>query len=367
MNSLVSISRKDNKSLEQLATEIITIKKTLRLGTTSLTPLNYSEEMIKFFADPSYNPQYIYRQQNLANFSKILNDFKLKVEVLTIPEDLKEHIMEFLDDQNNLYLTKKSIGGKDFSLNAHNLFDWGTDRLDLLLANTPDVQFKMHIKHKLKNAQDIKIRFEKTLARYNIKSFTVKIDTFSPHIVNVGYNTIGIGSEIKRFECNVDRLVVHEIESHVLQTENTKNSPTALTEFTKYGNQNLYGEGLAIYNEITTRKITPSAFEIYYYRIKAVRLLYKSFSEIYSTLVENLNPQRAFIMTYRVKRGMADTSQPGGFPKDASYLLGYHEVANLMAQKYSRKLLYATKSPVLSTILDKYHLLDTKKVLVPRF
>ena len=209
-------------------------------------------------------------------------------------------------------------------------------------------------------------RFEKALARYSIKSFQINVNDFAPHMINVGYNIINIGSEIKRFECNVDRLVVHEIESHVLQTQNTKNSHTALAEFTKYGNQNLYGEGLAIYNEITTRKITPSAFEMYYYRIKAVRNLHKSFSEIYELLLENLNPQRAFIMTYRVKRGMRDTSQPGGFPKDAAYLLGYHEIENLIGEKYPRKLLYATRSPILSTILDKYGLIDTKKVITPR-
>lgn len=366
MKLLNSHPIQDVDRLEILAKEIIGIKKTLRLGNTSLTPLNYSEEMAKFFANPSYNPQYIYKSQNLPDFAKEIDDYKLRVEKLSIPEDLKQHILEFLDDQKDLYKTKMSIGEEMFSENVHKLFDWGTDRLDLLLTNTPNVEFKLHIKHKLKNAQDIKKRFEKALARYSIDSFQINVNDFAPHMINVGYNIINIGSEIKRFECNVDRLVVHEIESHVLQTQNTKNSHTALAEFTKYGNQNLYGEGLAIYNEITTRKITPSAFEMYYYRIKAVRNLHKSFSEIYELLLENLNPQRAFIMTYRVKRGMRDTSQPGGFPKDAAYLLGYHEIENLIGEKYSRKLLYATKSPILSTILDKYGLIDTKKVITPR-
>ncbi len=367
MKSSNKHSISDLEKLETIAKEIITIKKTLRLGNTSLTPLNYAEEKEKFFADPSYNPQFVYRTQDLPDFASEIDDYKLRVDALEIPGDLKQHVLEFLDDQIELYKTKLSVGQEEFSENVHNLFDWGTDRLDLLLTNTPNVEFKLHIKHELKNAEDIKKRFEKTLARYNIDSFKINVNDFAPHMINVGYNLINIGSEIKRFECNVDRLVVHEIESHVLQTENTKNSHTALAEFTKYGNQNLYGEGLAIYNEITTRKITPSAFEMYYYRIKAVRNLHKSFSEIYELLLENLNPQRAFIMTYRVKRGMTDTSRPGGFPKDACYLLGYHEIENLRAEKYPRKLLYATKSPILSTILDKYGLIDTKKILVPRF
>ena len=165
MQSLDIIHVKDKEKLEELATEIIEIKKILRLGTTSLTPSNYSEEMEKFFSRASYNPQYIYKKQHLPDFTKIIDDFKLRIKKLSIPEDLKDHILEFLNDQNNLYLTKKSIGTPDFSTNAHNLFDWGTDRLDLLLTNTPNVEFKMHIKHKLKNAEDIKKSFEKAQRR----------------------------------------------------------------------------------------------------------------------------------------------------------------------------------------------------------
>ena len=362
-----TISEKTRQQLEKLAKVIIEIKKSLRIGTKSLTPLNYMEEMEKFFKSVTYNPLYIYKVQDLPNFTEKINALKLQVDTITIPKDLKEYILDYLDDLYNLYLTKSSIGKNDFSKNAHDLFDWGTDKLDLLLSKTPDVEFKMFMKHKIRDAKEIKKRFEKVLSLYNITSFNIEIDYFSPHIINVGYKNIGIGCEIRRFECNVDRLVVHEIESHVLQTENTKNSPTELAELVKYSDQNLFGEGLAIYNEITTRKITPSAFEIYYFRIKAVRMLSKSFREIYSTLSEVLNPQRAFVMTYRIKRGMADTSFPGGFPKDASYLLGFHEIETLIAEKYPKKLLYATKSPVLSTLLLKYGLINMKNIITPRF
>lgn len=362
-----SVPQDEFVKLEKIASEIIKTKRELHIGTASLTPLNYIEEMDKFFSSNTYNPQYVYKKREFPDISKKIEEYKKAIDTLHIPADLKEHILEFLTDQKTLYFTKKSIGTSEFTLHAHNLFNWGTDRLDLLLTNTPKVEFKMHIKHKLQDAHTIKSRFEKSLKKYKIDGFGVKIDTFSPHIVNVGQHTVYIGSEIKRFECNIDRLVVHEIESHVLQTENIKRSKTILTEFANYGNMHLYSEGLAIYNEIVTRKITPSAFEMYYYRIKAVRNLQKSFREIYELLLENLPSNRAFIMTYRVKRGLADTSMPGGFPKDASYLLGFHEIENLINEKYPKKLLYATKSPVLSTLLAKYDLLDLQNLYTPRF
>ncbi len=362
----ILVTDSSKKKIETLAHEIIDLKKLLRIGTTSLTPLNYQEEMDKFNSLASYNPTYIYKTQNLPDVGKMIDDFKKRADGLDVPQDIKDHVLDFLDDQKKLYDTKLSIGTEAFSENAHKLFDWGTDRLDMILTNTPAVEFKMHIKHKMVDALGIKAKFEKVLAKYKIDGFEVRIDEFSPHMISVGYKSISIGNAIKRFECNVDRLVVHEIESHVFQTQNMKISPSPLAEFTKYGNQNLYSEGLAVYNEITTRKITPSAFEMYFYRIKAVRLLDKSFREIYETLCENLDPNRAFVMTYRVKRGMTDTSLPGGYPKDASYLLGFHEIENLVAENYPKKLLYATKSPILSTLLHKHGLLDMDKILVPK-
>jgi hypothetical protein len=363
----ILVTDSNRQQLQELSQEIIEIKKTLRLGTTSLTPLNYQEEMDNFNSSASYSPIYIYKQPELPDFSKMIDEFKLKADRLDVPDDIKEHIFQFLEDQNNLYLTKSSIGTEAFSEHAHRLFDWGTDRLEIILANTPAVEFTMYIEHKLVDAYAIKEKFVEALSKYNLTDFEVRVDEFSPHIVSVGYKSVSIGAAVKRFECNVDRLIVHEIESHAIQTQNMKNSPTPLSEFVKYGNQHLYGEGLAVYNEITTRKITPSAFEIYFNRIKAVKLLDKSFREIYESLCEDLDPKRAFVMTYRVKRGMHDTAQPGGFPKDASYLLGYHEVENLVLENYPKKLLYATKSPILSLLLHKHGLLDLDNVLIPKF
>lgn len=360
------IDPKEIQKLEILATEIREINKILHLGTKSLTPLNYKEELEKFNSSASYNPIYLYKNQNLPDVSKKIDGFKVRLEKIAVPDDLKNHIFEYLEDKRGLYITKKSIGTESFSENVHRLFDWGSDRLDLLLTNTPKVEFKLDITHFIQDAKVIKKRFEKALKKYEITSFKVKINEFSPHIIYVGYRSVHIGNEIKRFECNVDRLIVHEIESHVLQMENTKRTATPLAELTKYGNQILYGEGLAIHNEISTRKITPSAYEMYFYRIKAVRLLDKSFREIYETLCENLDPNRAFVMTYRVKRGLKDTAEPGGFPKDASYLLGYHEIENLIRDGYPLKLLYATKTPVLSSLLHKYGIIDLKKVLIPK-
>ncbi len=361
------LSNSTLQQLKKLAKEIIENKKELKLGTTSLTPINYTEEMNKFFKSDSYNPIFKYRKNKLGNFKKRISDLKKQTYSTQMPDDIKEHFLSILDEQEILYQTKNSIGKEKFSNNAHKLFDWGTDRLDTLLTTTPKVTFHLYTSHIMQDAPIIKKRFQETLNEYGIKSFKPEIDSFTTHIIAVGYKKIKVGSAIKRFECNVDRLIAHEIESHVLQVENIKRSHNPILELSKFGNEKLFTEGLAVYNEITTRVVTPSAFETYYNRIKAVRLLNKSFREIFETLARDLPLKKAYVMTYRVKRGLRHTKEPGGFPKDAAYLLGFHEVENLINEGFDKKLLYATKSPILTQILKKYNLIDEKKILTPKF
>lgn len=367
MNGEDLIPEKELQKVENLAIKIIEVKKKLLLGSSTLAPLNYTTEREKFFQSKTYNPKFIYRDQKNPDLLKKIDEYKIEADKLNIPQSLKQHILDFLDDQRNLYVVKTTVGKNNFSENAHRLFNWGTDRLDMILTNTPKVEFLMDFEHVLEDAPTIKKRFRNVLEKYGIEGFKVIIDNESPHIISVGYKNISIGKDIKRYACNVDRLIIHEIESHVIQTYNMKQNPSPLAELYKYSNKHLYGEGLAIYNEIKQRKITPSAFETYFYRIMAVRNLDKSFRQIYEMLCENLSPKKAFVMTYRVKRGMADTSAPGGFPKDASYLLGYHEIETLFAEGYPEKLMYATKSPVLSTILHKNGLINLDEIVVPKF
>ena len=237
MSDKKSIHPNHLQKIEELALHINQFKKSLNIGTSSLTPLNYQEEYDKFFASSTYNPKYVYKKREYPDIAAAIDRYKEDFLNIPMPYDLQDHIQEFLDDLKILYFTKKSIGTDDFTTHASRLFDWGSDRLDILLSSTPKVQFTMDIEHKIRDANFIKERFEKTLVKYGITSFKVNLDTFSPHIINVGYQNIYIGSAIKRFECNIDRLIVHEIESHVLQMENTKKARTGLAGFAKYGNQ----------------------------------------------------------------------------------------------------------------------------------
>jgi len=361
------ISEKTKQNLLTIAERISVIKNKLMLSSSSLTPVNYAEEMDKFMHSDTYNPHYTYRDPIYNDYEDEYSQIRQEIKKLQLPVDLNEHLEDIIRESETMYKAKISIGTSEFATNVSQLFNWGKDRLDLLLSNTPKVQFQLHNAHRLQDASKIRSRFLDVLASYNITDLPIVIDDFSAHIISITPSAIKIGNKVLRYECNVDRLIVHEIESHALQIVNVKRNANQLTDLTKYANKDLYSEGLAVYNEITTRSITPEAYQTYYNRIHAVRLLHKSFREIFETLGKDLPLHKAFITTYRVKRGMGETKEPGGFPKDAAYLLGYHEIESLISDGFSKKLLYATKSPVLTTLLNKYGLIDTKNLITPKF
>src|SRR5690606_1229491 len=124
----------------------------------------------------------------------------------------------------------------------------------------------------LYSAEEIAEIFRDVLKKkYNITNYGVEIDHFNDHTIRVGARRIILGGKVKRFKKSIDRLIIHEIESHVLQKFNTQNSP--IRTLIPLGDRTLYGEGLAVYNEVTGEKITETMYSLYSLRLKAVRLL----------------------------------------------------------------------------------------------
>lgn len=362
------ISEEDNNSLNDIAYRAVQIKKSLTLGTTTLTPLNYNEEREKFFASSTYNPHFIYHTGDHRLFRDELNDLLSLTDLLTIPSDFKFYLQDYLINLHFLNITLRSVGTSTFAQAAHALFDWNIVDADSLMKLFSDFPFSEPKDAQLYNAEMIKLEFEHVLLNvYGITDFSIQIDTFCHNIIRAGYKKVTIGSGIRRAKNNVDRLIVHEIESHVLQTYNIKQCKNPLLELSKYNDAILYSEGLAVYNEVMTQTLTRSSLETYYYRLKAVSMLHKSFREIYTYLAKSLPEEKAYLITYRVKRGMGDTSLPGGFPKDAGYLQGFKKVHEYMKNGGSLHDLYHTKTPGLTSLLRAHNLLPEKLHIIPRF
>ncbi len=358
----------EHQQLFDFAQDCLTLRKSLVLGTTTLTPLNYEEEREKFFLSKTYNPIFTYRTFNLSPSTKTLLALHQRLKKLTIPKELKKYLKEYLENLALLEKTIQAVGTDEFAYYAKQLLQVKDFEIEKTLHTLPKISFQETKESTLYDAHAIAEKFEDILeSRYDINTIKIKIDHFSDNIIRAGTKSIVIGSKVKRYPQNVDRLIVHEIESHVLQNYNMTLLDNPLLFLSHYHEALLFGEGIAVYNEIHSDTITKEAFETYYYRLKAVSMLDKSFREIYDYLVQFMSEDKAYIITYRVKRGMQHTEAAGGFPKDASYLLGYQAVKNYIASGSKLEFLYLAKVPTLLTLLLRHNLLSKAPVVLPQF
>src|SRR3989344_5993275 len=279
---------KDNKQkLLEFTHTCNKLRQKLLFGTTSLTPINLEEEKIKFFASPTHNPIFIYKKFDATKADTLLKNLKQQLKTLKIPYDLRIYLQDYLKDLKLLEKTKLAIGTDDFAFYAKKLFKIHEYDIHKTLLSLPSIDFDKHESKKLYNAYEIADIFEDVLHnQYNLDHFTVRIDEHARHTIWTGNTTINIGSDILRYDHNVARLIVHEIESHALQRYNLSLYNNPFIKLVPYREASLYGEGLAVYNEIMTGTITKKAYNQYVYRSKAVSMLSLSFREIFNYLTQ---------------------------------------------------------------------------------
>lgn len=359
---------KNSNDLYEIALIGGQIRNELMVSSTPLTPVNLEEETEKFLKSTKYNPQFVYKKPELKRYDIIIDNLERKAELLDLPDDLFFHIIEYLNHLRLLYHARHSIGRPTFPVYAKLVFNWDILTPEDIIKEIPKTKFEKEDKTQLRNAIEIVNQLQNVIdKRYGIPNFRVRINNFSRNLIFVNFETIDIGKDIKRFQNNVERLIVHEVESHVIQNYNMRTSNNPLRTMSKFSVSELYSEGLAVYNEINTKTITKKSFDNYYFRLKAANHLHLSFRELLEMLIaDGLSIKHAFNITYRAKRGMADTSKPGGFPKDSAYLLGYKAVLDYLKHNPERNMYYA-KNPNLTNLLLKYNLVGKKKLLIPKF
>src|SRR5262249_26213535 len=120
------------------------------------------------------------------------------------------------------------------------------------------------------------------------------------------------------------RLLIHEVETHVLRAANGYLQPYGIFGAAVIPGYLATEEGLALVNEERAGYIDKPRLRILAARVIASHLArLVSFREIYDQLIAyRLDPEDAWITVKRVKRGLGDTSKPGGYIKDHVYLWG---------------------------------------------
>lgn len=254
---------------------------------SDLIPTNLNEEKEKFFNNNSYNPQFIYKNE-------------------ISEEDLYRHGKP---NKKFLEISNKILQQTYFNRNEQDLFMMEGSIVSQSYVNTSINTFlQMHYLHK-----KYKVAWSSSfISRASINSKTLKLR------LPTDFRKEGLIG-----------MLYHEIGTHAMRNINYEQQPWFRRK-KKFGFSNYLRteEGLASLHSLMphTHK---SAFipAIRHYAVSCAQEM--SFAETWNKLGRFVqDAERRWMITLRQKRGLKDTSKPGGFTKDLVYFEGMIETWN---------------------------------------
>ncbi len=142
---------------------------------------------------------------------------------------------------------------------------------------------------------------------------------------------------------DIARLVVHEIEVHATRATNGEAQPLKLFATGLPGSLETE-EGLALYAEECSGAASPGTAWRQGVVVQAVDWARRlGFRELYERIADEAAPGLAWGVSERLKRGLADPSQPGVYAKDVVYYRGVRKVRRWVEQGNPIRNLYVGK------------------------
>lgn len=309
---------------------------------TSVNPANGRSEQEKFLAHARngerYNPRYEYVRPRrdlaaarAALASMVFDDTPLGQVFAGVAEETTKRLRMI-----------ESVGKDDFTARSIEVYGFPTERLirqaqsilrSLPQDPAPDIRPI--------TAEDLAERLKRELDKYQAK-WLLEISDRAAAKVNVipSQEKIELKSGERFSEGEARRLIVHEINAHLLRALNGRLQPFKIFA-TGLADSERTDEGLATVVEELTETIRNDTFRLYAGRVLAASLSRtSSFFEVFSELSHSFSQEEAFYITQRVKRGLMDTSKPGGFIKDYIYLDGRDQVKRYLDDHGDIELLY---------------------------
>jgi len=305
--------------------------------TKYLTPINLKEENTKFIEkyrnNQRYNPIYCYKPYGNIDFEKLkkdINEYQLSDSPI---ERIFKRYLIYLIKLTNFYQNRCNyLNYTKYSIES---FGFPNDDLvknaySFLTSNQAvDNQEDKHF-----NASSLSKKLQNQLNSYGYKWKIVVLESSTTKVtVDPEKKIIYLNGSQKFSENDLDRLKVHEIDTHVLRSENGSMQPFKIFS-TGLANSLATEEGIAVVSEEKNNVLNNNTLRLYAGRVIAVALSkQKSFYEIFIELLNYFNEQDSLYITQRVKKGLEDTSQAGGFTKDYVYYYGY-----IRLKQYFQKL-----------------------------
>jgi alpha-L-glutamate ligase-like protein/uncharacterized protein (TIGR02421 family) len=336
-----SIPKKKIKNHFEIDQEIVNVDNKLKL-LFHLRPVNLEEEKKKFLENFSYNPQFEYPELKF-NPTELKQRLE-KIEETNTPlgevfRAKKEELMkkiELIESIDTEKFTRKSVA----------LFGEPEGELieeceNLLLESK---KFTSAEKEDI-NEEGAKTRFEKVFKKYKLNNWKVKIkDEMVTDCIAGKNNRLFVRKGSKFSEERIEKLIIHEIETHILTAENGKTQPYEI--FNRgLSDYLITQEGLATYNVTNQSNQTiKDSYKALALVIATKIAMTGSFVQTFEKVLSYGIPiDHALRVALKVKRGLSDTSKPGAFTKDIIYYKGYKEIVEFVENGGKIKDLYIGK------------------------
>jgi len=336
-----------------------------------LTPTNLHKEQARFFAGKIKNPTFVYRTPK-ADFAELVSE----LEELSAPDTVTGELLQKKIDETIAKLKMlMAMGTPEFT--RYSKLVYGEPDAAILkdahdLMKTADAGQAKSLKKQPKlTSEAVAMDLRDVIEQYGLKGWEViqTEDIISGVVVAASEKRVYVHSHTSLDLSRLGPIITHEIETHVLTTVNGQAQPlkTFVQGFAGYTRTQ---EGLASYNvEAQHPELFHRPARFWSRNAIGVDVAQRgSFRDVYEHMRElNFNEHFSFGVAAKVKRGLMDTSKPGGLTKDYVYLAGRRDIMDFVASGGDLRDLYIGKI-LLSDLgkLKKQPWLVKPKVL-PRF
>jgi hypothetical protein len=291
------------------------------LPLSHLDPLNSQEEKDKVAKDPKYNPQYVYAPQDQDGLARLLGE----VERVELSDAGVGIFFRQARDYIALRVMLRRNLGNDvywetpiYPMPPERVISLARRILSAPRPITPKVE-------KPFGGEDQARLVRARLKQYGLNDWQVNIRAnLSGTNTDSANKAVNIRAEVRYTMEEMKRLVVHEVDTHVLRAANGYCQPYRIFAVGAVPSYLMTEEGLAVVNEERMGYIDAARTRAFSGRVvAALRALTRPFAEVYAELRDyGYTHDEAYTTTRRVKRGLGDTAAPGGFIKDQAYLWG---------------------------------------------
>jgi len=295
-----------------------------RLSKIPCLPINLEVEREKFFKDSFYHPKFKYDKPDSS-----IDALKIILNKIKIPDTSLGKLLS--KKQNELIKIcdmMKSVGTSAFSRHSKELL--GRPDSELVAKANKLIAIHDEPEKLFISTKQAIIHLKKSMDRYGFHWKIAEKEMAAKACVNLSSKTLFLKKGVFYTNKFLNRLVVHEIGTHIMRYENGLQQPYKIFSL---GLTNYLGteEGLAVVNEERHKCLTRATLKTYAARVFAVNKALKcNFRETYNALLPYVGKDNAWDITMRVKRGIGDTFFPGAFTKDYLYLKGYFDVKNFL-------------------------------------